>query len=118
MMGFIATEAVSLERVALGYLAINMVMGNFLEPRWMGHGVGLSPLVVFFALIAWGWVLGPVGLLLSVPLTMTVKIAAESYPETRWLAVLLGPEDVPPDEPAPELAAAGTDLGATGEASG
>jgi predicted PurR-regulated permease PerM len=98
--------------VAAGYLAINMVMGNFLEPRWMGHGVGLSPLVVFFSLIAWGWVLGPVGLLLSVPLTMTVKIAAESFPETRWLAVLLGPEDVPPGEDAPELEEAGIDADA------
>src|SRR5690606_25965574 len=95
--------------VALGYLAINMVMGNFLEPRWMGHGVGLSPLVVFLCLIGWGWVLGPVGLLLSVPLTMTVKIAAESFPETRWLAVLLGPEDVPAGEDVPELEEAGID---------
>ena len=95
--------------VALGYLAINMVMGNFLEPRWMGHGVGLSPLVVFLCLIGWGWVLGPVGLLLSVPLTMTVKIAAESSPETRWLAILLGPEDVPAGEDVPELEEAGID---------
>ncbi|MDX1420599.1 MAG: AI-2E family transporter [Rubricoccaceae bacterium] len=98
--------------VGIGYLATNMVMGNFLEPRWMGHGVGISPLVVFFSLIAWGWVLGPVGFLLSVPLTMTVKIAAESFPETRWLAILLGPEDVPPDEDAPELDAAGIDADA------
>jgi predicted PurR-regulated permease PerM len=94
---------------ALVYLAVNMVMGNFIEPRWMGHGVGLSPLVVFLCLIAWGWVLGPVGLLLSVPLTMTLKIAAESHPETRWLAVLLGPEDIPPDEDAPELEEAGVE---------
>jgi AI-2 transport protein TqsA len=91
------------------YLAVNMVMGNFLEPRWMGHGVGLSPLVVFLSLLAWGWVLGPVGLLLSVPLTMTLKIAAESHPDTRWLAVVLGPEDVPEDEDAPELEEAGVD---------
>ena len=95
--------------VAVGYLAVNMVMGNFIEPRWMGHGVGLSPLVVFLSLIAWGWVLGPVGLLLSVPLTMTLKIAAESHPDTRWLAVVLGPEDVPPGERAPELEEAGVD---------
>jgi predicted PurR-regulated permease PerM len=98
--------------VALGFLVIEMVMGNFVEPHWMGHGVGLSPLVAFLCLIFWGWVLGPVGLLLSVPLTMTLKIAAESHPETRWLAILLGPEDVPPDEPsreAPELEQAGID---------
>lgn len=95
--------------VAAGFLVIEMVMGNFVEPRWLGHGVGLSPLVAFLCLLAWGWVLGPVGLLLSVPLTMTLKIAAESHPDTRWLAVLLGPEDVPPGEHAPELEEAGVD---------
>ena len=80
--------------VVLGFLVINLVMGNVIEPRWTGHGVGLSPLVVFFSLIFWGWVLGPMGLILSVPLSVTVKIALESSEETRWLAVLLGPENV------------------------
>ena len=93
--------------VAVGFLAINMVMGNLIEPRVLGHGVGLSPLVVFLSLVVWGWVLGPVGLLLSVPLTMTLKIALESSDETRWLAILLGPERIP--EPAPELEAAGVE---------
>lgn len=88
--------------VALGYLAINMVIGNFIEPRWLGHGMGLSPLVAFFSLIFWGWVLGPVGLLLSVPLTMTLKLALDSSPETRWLAVLLGPETPPEEPPTPQ----------------
>ncbi|MDX1440115.1 MAG: AI-2E family transporter, partial [Rubricoccaceae bacterium] len=80
--------------VAVGFLVINMVIGNVIEPRWTGHGVGLSPLVVFFSLVFWGWVLGPIGLILSVPLTVTLKIALESSPETQWLAVLLGPEKV------------------------
>lgn len=82
--------------VAIGFLVINLLMGNLIEPRWTGHGVGLSPLVVFFSLIFWGWVLGPMGLILSVPLSVTVKIALESSEETHWLAVFLGPENVPP----------------------
>jgi AI-2 transport protein TqsA len=81
----------------IGYIVINLVVGNVVEPRFMGRGVGLSTLVVFISLVFWGWVLGLVGMLLSVPLTMIVKIALEAKDETRWIAVLLGP-DVEPEE--------------------
>ena len=77
--------------VATGYMVINTVMGSVIEPRWMGRDLGLSTLVVFLSLIFWGWLLGTVGMLLSVPLTMIVKIALEATDEGRWLAVLLGP---------------------------
>jgi AI-2 transport protein TqsA len=78
--------------VLAGYLTINTIMGNILEPKFMGKGLGLSTLVVFLSLVFWGWVLGPIGMLLSVPLTITIKIALDSSEETRWLAVMLGPE--------------------------
>jgi len=74
----------------LGYLLINTLVGNMIEPRFMGRGLGLSPLIVFVSLVFWGWVLGPVGMFLSVPLTMTVKIVLDSNQETRRFAVLLG----------------------------
>lgn len=79
--------------IGLGYIAINMVMGNIIEPRYLGKGLGLSTLVVFLSLIFWGWLLGTVGMLLSVPLTMILKIGLESSPEGRWLAVLLSDEE-------------------------
>lgn len=78
--------------VAAGYFAINTVFGNVIEPRFQGRGVGLSTFVVFFSLIFWGWLLGSVGMLLSIPLTMSLKIALATNEQTRWLAVLLGPE--------------------------
>ena len=76
--------------IALGYLVINVSLASIVEPRFMGRGLGLSTLVVFLSLIFWGWVLGPVGMLLSVPMTITVKIALDSFEETRWLSILLG----------------------------
>ena len=72
------------------YLVINIIVGNVLEPKFMGKGLGLSTLVVFVSLVFWGWVLGPVGMLLSVPLTVTVKLALDSKSETRWIGCLLG----------------------------
>ncbi len=76
--------------VALGFVLVNFGVGNVLEPRVMGRGLNLSTLVVFLSLVFWGWVLGPIGMLLSIPLTMTVKIAVENFEDTRWLGVILG----------------------------
>lgn len=79
--------------VAAVYVAVNIIIGSVIEPKYMGKGIGLSTLVVFVSLVFWGWVLGPVGMLLSVPLTITVKLALDSKPETQWLGHLLGPVD-------------------------
>ena len=76
--------------VAVAYVAINVLVGNILEPRLMGRSLGLSPVIIVISLIFWGWVLGPIGMLLSVPLTMTVKIGLEGLDETRGIAVLMG----------------------------
>lgn len=78
--------------VAGGYLIINSVVGNLLEPKLLGRGLGISTLVVFLSLVFWGWVLGPAGMFLSVPLTMTVLIGLDSNPATKVWAVMLGSE--------------------------
>lgn len=74
----------------LGFVVVNFVMGSAVEPRWMGKGLNLSPLVVFVSLVLWGWVLGPVGMLLSIPLTIMVKIALAANEDTRWISIMLG----------------------------
>ena len=75
--------------VIAGFAVANIVIGNFVEPSLMGKRLGLSTLVVFLSLVFWGWVWGGVGMLLSVPLTMVVKILLENTDEYRWIAVLL-----------------------------
>ena len=81
---------VSASLTLAGFVVVNLVMGNMIEPRWMGKGLNLSPLVVFVSLVLWGWVLGPVGMLLSIPLTIMIKIALENQADTRWIGIMLG----------------------------
>ncbi len=84
--------------VTIGFVIIKSIMGDILEPMVMGKGLSLSMLVVFLSLVFWGWVLGPVGMLLSVPLTMAIKISCESFPSTRWIANLLSSDGLPEPE--------------------
>jgi len=72
-----------------GYALVNTLLGNLLEPQWMGRRLGLSPLVVFLSLLFWGGLWGTVGMLLSVPLTMVLKISFEQSEDFHWIAVLL-----------------------------
>lgn len=76
--------------VLAGYGVINFTLGNLVEPRIMGRALGLSPLVVFMSMIFWGWLWGPIGALLAVPLTMVIKIMLSNIEDLRWAAVLLG----------------------------
>ncbi len=75
------------------FVAVNMIIGNVVEPKMMGKGMGLSTFVVFVSLIFWGFMLGTVGMFLSVPLTMAIKIILEQNPRTEWISIFLGTQD-------------------------
>lgn len=75
--------------VAVWFMIVNTVVGNILEPRIMGKGLGLSALVIFLSMTFWGWIFGPAGMILSVPLTMVVQFLFDQYRETKWISLLL-----------------------------
>ena len=75
--------------VTIWLIIVNTFFGIGIEPRYMGEGLGISSLVVLLSLIFWGWLLGPVGMFLSAPLTMVMKIVLQNDQKTKWIAVLL-----------------------------
>lgn len=91
IVSLIVQDVMTASIVAGLYIVVNTALGNIIEPRLMGNSLGISPLVVFSSLIFWGWLWGPIGMILAVPLTMGLKIALAVNPNSRWLATLLDP---------------------------
>lgn len=86
---------------AVGFIVINCTIGYVLEPRLLGRGLDLSPLIVLISLLFFGWLLGPVGMFLAPPLAVISKIIFQSFPETKWIAALMAntaPKDVDEDD--------------------
>ncbi|MGJ8644245.1 MAG: AI-2E family transporter [Luteolibacter sp.] len=78
--------------VAGGYLLINNFLGNFVEPMLVGRRFGISTLIVIVSVLFWGWLWGPLGMLLAVPLTMVLKVILEASDEFRWIGVAISAE--------------------------
>lgn len=89
LISLISQDLMTTLMVCIMYIVVNTVIGNIIEPRVMGRSLGMSSLVVFVSLVFWGWVWGPVGMILSIPLTMMLKIILETNPKSRWMAILL-----------------------------
>lgn len=98
LMALVQTDLATTVLVIAGYLVINTTIGNLIEPRIMGKGLGISTLAIFVALLFWGWLFGTAGMFLAVPLTTALIIALDASPHTRPLAILLGPAIKEPPE--------------------
>lgn len=97
LIAFVQHDPAHAMLVGLGYLVVGVVLGSVAEPLLLGRRLGLSTLAVFLSLVFWGWLWGGAGMLLSVPLTLTIKIVADGDEELHWLACLLDS-----GEPSPE----------------
>jgi predicted PurR-regulated permease PerM len=75
--------------LVIWYLAINTVIGNIIQPAMLGKGLGLSAFSVFWSMVFWGWIFGPAGMIMSVPLTMIVQSWLMLYPQTYWIGLML-----------------------------
>jgi AI-2 transport protein TqsA len=83
--------------VVVLYSVLNFVIQTLIQPRFIGDSVGLSTTVTFVALLFWGWVMGALGALLAIPLTLLVKaLLVDVDPRGHWLDVLLREEPRPP----------------------
>ncbi|GAA4595218.1 AI-2E family transporter [Planotetraspora phitsanulokensis] len=97
--------------VIVAYIAINVVIQSFIQPKFLGDAVGLSTTATFLSLIIWAWVLGPLGALLAIPLSLLVRaLLIDSDPDSKWTAALISgrlPDESPkpPAEPSPDVPA-------------
>ena len=92
VLAFLVDGGPSALAVGVGYVSINIFLGNFLEPMLMGRRFGLSTLVVIISVLFWGFVWGGVGMFLAVPLTMVLKVMLDNSEELRWIAVAITKE--------------------------
>src|SRR5215208_4333897 len=95
--------------VIAGVLLINVLAENALSPMLMGRGLSLSPTVLFVGFVFWAWLLGGPGALLAAPLTIFLVLMFATFPETRWLASVMGVSPPDPDVPAPPEKVAGVE---------
>jgi len=110
-----------LERALLviaGVIVINVLAENLVSPMLMGRGLSLSPTFLFIGFIFWAFVLGGPGAFLAAPLTIFVVLMLGTFPETRWLANIMGggvPDTEAPDADAHNADASDADAPVTEE---
>ncbi|MCB0083030.1 MAG: AI-2E family transporter, partial [Caldilineaceae bacterium] len=99
LLGLAETGPTTLVLVIAGFFVINVAVENVLAPAMMAQGLNLAPVVALASLLFWVWVLGPLGFILAIPLTVIVVMILASYNETEWLVPLLTMDQPPGIEP-------------------
>jgi AI-2 transport protein TqsA len=102
--------------VIVGVIVINILAENALSPMLMGRELSLSPTVLFIGFIFWAWLLGGPGAFLAAPLTIFLVLMLDTFPETRWLASVMGVGPPDSEVPAPEEVVESNQLTPRGEA--
>jgi predicted PurR-regulated permease PerM len=77
-------------KLLIALAAVQIVSGNLVEPKVLGRSVNLSPTATLLAILVWGWIWGPVGMILAVPLMAVIKLTCQNFPALRPLASLMG----------------------------
>jgi len=90
LLAFVQLGPLGALLTAVIYFVLNTIIGNVIEPQLMGRNLGISPLIVFVSMIFFGYILGPIGMLIATPLTIVIKIILDSQPITRNLGIMLG----------------------------
>jgi predicted PurR-regulated permease PerM len=80
--------------VAIGYGGINFCLDNFVQPTLLGRRFGISSLVIILSVIFWGWLWGPLGMFLAVPLTMVFKVLLDNSEEFRWISIAMAKKKI------------------------
>lgn len=93
LLAFIKFGPVGAVAVIVAVTLVDAAAENFFLPRMAGRVLNLSPFVVLFSVVFWGFILGAVGIFLAIPLTIAVKLFLESWEETRWIGEMLGSKD-------------------------
>lgn len=88
--------------VAAGYVGINFMIGNGIEPVFLGKQFGIATSVVLLSVLLWGWVWGPVGMFLAVPISVLIKLALENSKDLYWVAAIIDDNDEPPNADSQE----------------
>jgi len=101
--------------VIAGVIVINVLAENALSPMLMGRGLSISPTILFIGFIFWAWLLGGPGAFLAAPLTIFLILMLDTFPETRWLASVMGMGPPDSDSPATEEVVERNELTPRGE---